>query len=132
MASQLVESFREYFQCIEDPRSRDSVHRLDEILFLAVCATIAGADGPSDIEQFGLDQIAWLQRFIPLSNGVPSHDTIGRVLSLIKPKQFQQAFLEWIASFKLADDDDGELKIVPIDGKKLSIASPSRITSPSS
>jgi predicted transposase YbfD/YdcC len=90
-----------------------------DILFLAVCATIAGADGPSDIADFGRQQIQWLRKFIVLANGIPSHDTIGRVFSLIKPLQFQQAFLSWIATL-MPDDGDGDaLRLVPIDGKTL-------------
>lgn len=116
---QLAETFQEYFGPIEDPRTRDGDHDLFDILFLSVCATIAGADGPSDIEDFGHDQLNWLRKFIHLRNGVPSHDTIGRLLSLIKPKEFQEAFLGWIGSFKMIDRGGEQLTLVPIDGKTL-------------
>lgn len=118
-ARELAESFEGYFGCIQDPRTRDVEHDLEDILFLAVCATIAGADGPSDIESFGISKEAWLKRHIPLRNGIPSHDTIGRVLSLIKPSEFQEAFLGWIGSFRLKDAEDSELQLVNIDGKTL-------------
>jgi predicted transposase YbfD/YdcC len=90
-----------------------------DILFLSVCATIAGADGPSDIEDFGKQQIQWLRKFIVLPNGIPSHDTIGRVFSLIEPGQFQQAFLSWIETLIPNDGDGGALRLLPIDGKTL-------------
>lgn len=117
MPSQLFESFAEHFQELQDPRSREGLHEFDDILFLATCATIAGADGPSDIEEFGHHQILWLRRYIRLANGIPSHDTIGRVFELIKPNKFQEAFLNWIHSFRLDEPSNGELTTLAIDGK---------------
>jgi len=119
MSINVAHSFEHHFSEVQDPRTRPVDYPLFDILFLSVCATIAGADGPSDIEEFGFDQLPWLRRFIPLENGVPSHDTISRVLALIKPKEFQQAFLSWIGSFKLLDDNDAQLRLIPIDGKTL-------------
>ena len=120
MTCTLTRSFQEHFTDIDDPRiDRSKCHLLMDILFLSVCATIAGADGPSDIADFGRQQIQWLRKFIALPNGIPSHDTIGRVFSLIKPLQFQQAFLSWIDTL-IPDDGDGDaLRLVPIDGKTL-------------
>lgn len=120
MACTLTRSFHQHFTVVDDPRiDRSKCHLLTDILFLAVCATIAGADGPSDIADFGRQQIQWLRKFITLRNGIPSHDTIGRVFSLIRPLQFQQAFLSWIETL-MPDDGDGEaLRLIPIDGKTL-------------
>jgi predicted transposase YbfD/YdcC len=118
MACTLTRSFRKHFTVVDDPRiDRSKAHLLIDILFLSVCATIAGADGPSDIADFGRQQIQWLRKFIVLPNGIPSHDTIGRVFSLIKPLQFQEAFLSWIET--LMPDDVDALRLVPIDGKTL-------------
>jgi predicted transposase YbfD/YdcC len=120
MACALTRSFHQHFSVVDDPRiNRSKCHLLTDILFLAVCATIAGADGPSDIADFGRQQIQWLRKFIALSNGIPSHDTIGRVFSLIKPLQFQQAFLAWIGTLMPDDVDGNALRLVPIDGKTL-------------
>lgn len=120
MACALTRSFHEHFKIVDDPRiDRSKCHLLTDVLFLAVCATIAGADGPSDIADFGRQQIQWLRKFITLANGIPSHDTIGRVFSLIKPQQFQQAFLNWIETLKPDGDDGDALRLVPIDGKSL-------------
>jgi predicted transposase YbfD/YdcC len=110
-------SFRDYFQEVDDPRiHRSMAHPLLDILFLAVTATLAGADGPSDIEAFGKAKIEWLRRFIKLPGGIPSHDTIGRVFSLIKPRQFQRAFLNWIETLTSQDSTEGP-RFIPIDGK---------------
>jgi predicted transposase YbfD/YdcC len=61
----------------------------------------------------------WLKQFVDLSNGLPSHDTIGRVLGLTKPKQFQDAFLHWISSLSSLQDQDGKPIFIPIDGKTM-------------
>ena len=111
--------FREYFGNVEDPRmDRTKSHQLIDILFISVAATIAGCDGPTEIADFANEKLPWFRRFVKLENGVPSHDTIGRVLSLINPVQFQSAFLDWLASFVGDADEDGP-RFVPIDGKTL-------------
>lgn len=118
MVCTLTQSFQDHFTVVDDPRiDRSKCHLLMDILFLAVCATIAGADGPSDIAEFGKQQILWLRKFVTLANGIPSHDTIGRVFSLIKPQQFQEAFLSWLE--RLMPEDGDALRFVPIDGKTL-------------
>ena len=120
MASTLTRSFQKHFAVVDDPRiERSKCHLLMDILFLSVCATIAGADGPSDIADFGRQQITWLRKFIPLPNGIPSHDTIGRVFALIKPIQFQEAFLSWIETLVPENGEGEALRLLPIDGKTL-------------
>ena len=112
--------FQNHFSKVEDPRmDRTKAHQLMDILFISVAATIAGCDGPTEIEDFTREKLAWFRKFVELENGVPSHDTIGRVLSLIKPDQFQTAFLDWIASLVCHDGDEDEPRFVPIDGKTL-------------
>ena len=119
MSSTLSLDFTSHFSDVHDPRiARSKAHQLIDILFISVAGTIAGCDGPSDIAEFARTQLAWCRKFVPLENGAPSHDTIGRVLSLIKPLEFQNAFVDWIASFANADDD-GEPRFIPIDGKTL-------------
>lgn len=111
--------FVDHFSNVDEPRlDRKKRHELLDILFISVAGTIAGCDGPSDIASFATTQLDWCRKFVPLANGVPSHDTIGRVISLIKPEQFQKAFLDWVA--ELASDDQIEgPQFVPIDGKTL-------------
>lgn len=112
-----VLDFRHYFASVEDSRlNRTKDHQLLDILFISVAGTIAGCEGPSDIADFACQQLAWCRKFVPLENGVPSHDTIGRVLALVKPAQFQKAFLDWIAAFA-GEAPPGEPRHVPIDGK---------------
>jgi predicted transposase YbfD/YdcC len=113
-------AFHDCFRCVEDPRiERSKRHLLTDILFLSVCATIAGADGPSDIEAFGKEKIQWLRRFLQLPGGIPSHDTVGRVIALIKPSQFQQAFLTWIEALFPETLDGSQPEFIPLDGKTL-------------
>jgi hypothetical protein len=119
--------FEHYFAVVKEPRiSRTKLHELLDILFICVVATVAGADGPSDIADFTRQKLEWCRKFVRLKNGVPSHDTIGRVLSLIKPEQFQTAFLEWIGCFsgqrpeETCQETAGDQpRFVPIDGKTL-------------
>lgn len=113
--------FENFFAEVSDPRiERSKAHRLLDILFIAVAGTIAGCEGPSDIAEFARTQLAWCRKFVPLAGGVPSHDTIGRVLALMKPQEFQQAFVDWIAAL-VSDSaaEDEQPRFVPIDGKTL-------------
>jgi predicted transposase YbfD/YdcC len=109
-------TFIDYFADLSDPRVEDRCdHKLIDILFIAVCAVICGADGFTDMEEFGIAKETWLRQFLELPNGIPSHDTFGRVFARLKPGQFQQCFLSWVRA--MADVSGNE--IVPIDGKKL-------------
>lgn len=95
MTSQ-IDVFHDCFDQVDDPRVTGRVvHPLNSILLLIVAAVIADADGPEEIACFGNEKHDWLSGFADFSEGIPSHDTIGRVLSLIKPAQFQQALLDW-------------------------------------
>jgi predicted transposase YbfD/YdcC len=80
---------------------------------ISICAVIAGADTWVDIEEFGHDKERWLRRFLELPGGIPSHDTFGRVFSLIDPEQFQGAFVAWMQSVVQLSHGD----IIAIDGK---------------
>jgi hypothetical protein len=92
--SDAIVSFLECFEQVEDPRVPGrTTHSLHTILFIVVAAIIAGADGPEDMAKFAKRKRDWLENFVDLGCGVPSHDTIGRVLGLITPKQFPDAFL---------------------------------------
>jgi predicted transposase YbfD/YdcC len=111
--------FLDHFSNVDEPRiERTKIHGLIDILFISVAGTIAGCDGPTDIASFAKTQLAWCRKFVKLKNGVPSHDTIGRVISLIKPLEFQKAFLDWVGALATNDKSDGP-RFVPIDGKTL-------------
>lgn len=106
----------EAFDRLEDPRvERHKRHSLKDILFIAVCAFICGADKWTEVEEFGNSKQDWFKRFLDLPNGIPSHDTFGRVFSRICPESFQGCFLSWMT--EVAELTAGE--VVAIDGKTL-------------
>lgn len=103
-----------HFVELEDPRvERTKHHRLLDILGLGLCATLSGADTFVAIEQFGLAKIDWLKNFLELPNGIPSHDTIGRVFAALDPDKFARCFTNWTASICSAL----QLQTISIDGK---------------
>jgi predicted transposase YbfD/YdcC len=117
MAVEQVASFESCFEIVSDPRVQGrSYHPLKSVLFLVVSAVISGADGPAEIEDFGKEREDWLEQFVDLPYGVPSHDTIGRILAIIKPAEFQKALLAWISELRKDSSVDGPI-VVPIDGK---------------
>ena len=86
------------FAHVEDPRmERTKRHRLRDIIILAICGVLCGAEGWVEIEEFGKAKEAWFTELLQLPNGIPSHDTFGRVFSLIDPKEFEASFLQWVA-----------------------------------
>jgi predicted transposase YbfD/YdcC len=104
-----------YFGRIEDPRvERTKQHKLLDIIIIAICGVICGAEGWVNIEEFGKEKEEWLKTFLELPNGIPSHDTFGRVFSRLDPVQFEACFLEWVQS--LTESVEG---VIAIDGKKL-------------
>ncbi len=109
-------SLFEAFMSISDPRSEKSrLHPLVNILVIAVCGVISGADNWVAIEGWGKAKQAWLSEFLDLSNGIPSHDTFGRVFSLLSPAAFETAFIRWTRGLIM----DVEGKVVAVDGKTL-------------
>ena len=103
----LIDEFHDCFDQVDDPRVQGRiVYLLNSILFLVVAAVIADCDGPKEIEELGNDRVGWLSRFADFANGIPSHDTIGRVLSLIKPDEFQTALLTWHQQLCQHDHDE--------------------------
>lgn len=89
-----LDKFHACFDQVEDPRvGGRTTHPMNSILLLVVAAVISDADDPEEIECFGKEKIQRLSKFADFSRGIPSHDRIGRVLSLIKPAQFQRTLL---------------------------------------
>lgn len=116
MTPKPLEVIEEHFSKVKDPRKdRTKEHKLIDILIIAMCAIICGAEGWVDIELYGNSKLQWLKTFLALPNGIPSHDTFGRVFSMIDAKQFQLAFYEWV----LAVNEIIQGQIINIDGKCL-------------
>lgn len=104
------------FEAIKDPRiDRTKRHALSDILGLTLIATLCGADNCVLVEEFGKSNRKWLSRYLSLLNGIPSHDTIGRVFAALNPKEFECFFIKWVAS--VSSLTEGEL--INIDGKTL-------------
>lgn len=116
MAKKELPTVVEHFSSLTDPRiDRKKRHQLLDIVVIAICAVICGANDWVGIEAFGNAKYEWLKTFLELPNGIPTHDTFGRVFSLISPIEFQNCFRNWIqAVVKISGN-----QIVSIDGKKL-------------
>lgn len=104
------------FAELTDPRSDHTRrHKFIDIIIIAILAVICGADGWTDIELFGESKEGWLRKFLELPNGIPSHDTFGRVFSRLDAQEFQQCFINWVqASHELATG-----QVIALDGKCL-------------
>lgn len=109
-------SITRHFKKLKDPRRRHRrLHHLQDIIVIALCAIIAGAQDWQEIELFGRKRLAWLKRFLKLPNGIPSHDTFERVFDRINPQAFQACFRNWVQALREALG----IKHVAIDGKTL-------------
>lgn len=85
------------FSSLKDPRiDRTKLHYLLDIILISICAVLCGAETRIDIAGFGQARQDWLKTFLQLPNGIPSHDTIGRVFPMIDGKAFERCFAEWV------------------------------------
>src|SRR4051812_7782994 len=116
MPSDGLATFHHQFQDLTDPRvERTRKHPLINIAFIAVCGVLSGADSFAAIHEFGGDRSAWFDRFLDLTNGIPSEDTFARVLARLDPGEFEKALLGWIQAVQRLTDD----RLIAIDGKTL-------------
>jgi predicted transposase YbfD/YdcC len=110
----MATSLLEHFATLDDPRiERNKRHQLLDIIVLSICAVASGAEGWEAMEQFGHTKQDWLRQYIPLANGIPSHDGIAYVLSRVSPAGFRQCFLDWTTA--LGAGNEGE--VIAVDGK---------------
>lgn len=106
----------EHFRVLEDPRiDRTKDHLLIDIVTIAICAVICGADDWVEVAAVGRGKQEWFQQFLKLPNGIPSHDTFWRVFRALDPLQFETGFLAWVREVMRLTDGE----IVAIDGKTL-------------
>ena len=117
-------SILDHFADLPDPRREQGrIHRLDEIVFIATCAVLSGADSWEQIADYAHSQLDWLRTFLTLPGGVPSHDTFRRGFCLLDPLAFQQCFYAWITALMQRRGltpiaaDPPELRPIAIDGK---------------
>src|SRR3954464_640484 len=112
--SSMIKGLAACFTGGEDPReTRRCDHQLIDILVIAVCAVIACAESWEDIELYGRSKRAWLETFLALPNGIPSHDTFRRVFMLIDPDAFEACFATWAQSLAV----EVEREVIAVDGK---------------
>lgn len=111
-------SLMSFISKIEDPRiERHKKHKLSDILMSALCAVLAGAEGWLAITQWARSHESWLQKFLDFQNGIPSHDTYARVISLIDPEVFAESLYGWAKAIFESSKTEGDQ--VVIDGKSL-------------
>jgi predicted transposase YbfD/YdcC len=110
-----VATITAHFSELDDPRRDNKSHLLMDMIVIAICAVICGADGWTNIELFGHAKHDWFKQFLSLPHGIPSHDTFGRVFGVLKAEQFQRCFTSWVQ----AVHEITEGQTVAVDGKKL-------------
>ncbi len=105
-----------HFEALDDPRvERAKHHSLRDIVTIALCGVICGADGWVEVEEFGHAKQAWLATFLALPHGIPSHDTFGRVFAALDGAPFAACFRGWVAA--IAERTAGQ--VIAVDGKAL-------------
>ena len=109
-------SLAQHFEDLRDPRvERTRRHPLINVVFMAVCGVLSGANSIAGIHEFAVDHRRWLSRYLDLSNGIPSEDTLGRVLARLDPGVFEKCLLSWIQTVQELTAN----RMVAIDGKTL-------------
>src|SRR4051794_41935223 len=116
MAPHGATSFERHFEDLQDPRvDRPRKHPLINIVFMTVCGVLSGANSVAAIHEFALDRRGRLAGYLDLSGGIPSEDTLGRVLARLDPGAFEKGLLSWIRDVQELTAD----RVVVIDGKTL-------------
>lgn len=114
MTHELSDRFTQHFENIEDPRRQAGLRfPLIEVMFIAICAIVSGADDWVAIERFGQAKRSWFSKHLQLKHGIPSHDTFGDVFSALKPDQFGEAFIGWMETIATLSG------VIALDGKTI-------------
>ena len=104
----------EIFSTLEDPRMENKIsHKMIDIVVIAVCGTLCGAESWTEIELFGQEKEEWLRKYLELPNGIPSHDSFRYFFMKLDPHQFQRCFIEWTSELREEFEGEG----ISIDGK---------------
>jgi len=116
MDERIAAGIEKHFGELKDPRiDRTKRHKLLDIVVIAICAVIAGADNWEDIAEFGKARVDWFKTFLELPNGIPSHDTFNRVFARLDPEHFQACFIDWVRAVSALVG----AQVIAIDGKVL-------------
>jgi predicted transposase YbfD/YdcC len=116
MSNSPIASLSKHFENLTDPRAEHSIdHLLIDIVIITICAVICGANNWVEIENYGHAKKEWLETFLELPHGIPSHDTLMRLFARLKPNELQQCFLSWIEA--VTNITKGQ--VIAIDGKTL-------------
>jgi predicted transposase YbfD/YdcC len=116
VAVESIAELEEYFSTLPDPRiERCRRHKLIDIVTIAICTFLCGGEGFTDMEEFGNSRREWLERFLELPAGIPSHDTFGRVFARLSPVEFESCFERWVS--ESVKNLTGE--VVALDGKRV-------------
>ena len=115
MTKEPLSSLDAHISGLTDPRGPNIDHLFFDIIAIAILGTICGADGWVEIEQFGHQKLNWLSQYLLLPNGIPSHDTFGRVFSQINPEEFQACFRKWVKALKKVTQG----QVIGIDGQQM-------------
>lgn len=109
------QTITKHFATLKDPRvDRTKHHSLEALLTIAICAIVCGADDWVAVQAWGKAKRPWLEKFLELPNGIPAHDTFGRIFAHLDPQQFQTCFVSWIRAIAKRT----HRQIVAVDGKK--------------
>ncbi|MEM9117556.1 MAG: ISAs1 family transposase, partial [Cyanobacteria bacterium P01_F01_bin.56] len=113
-AKTLKQSILKHFQDLDGPRvERGQHHPLVSLVSIAILATLAGADSFVAIERYGTAKQSWLETFLKLPDGIPSHDTFGRVMAMLSPEALESRFLAWVSGIS----ERLGVELIHIDGK---------------
>ena len=115
MDGQATKGIVRFFRDLPDPRAHNVIHKLNDILVIAICGVICGAGGWVEVEEFGNSKQAWFKTFLDLPGGIPSHDTFGRLFARLSPDAFERCFVAWTSSLPRASGG----RLIAIDGKAI-------------
>src|SRR5262249_48414161 len=106
---------QDHFATLTDPRRREGTYPLINVVVIAICAVVCGADDFVAIADFGRARRDWLARFLDLTNGIPSHDRFNAIFAALRPGEFEKCLLSWITA--LHEITGGQ--VIAIDGTPL-------------